>query len=164
MTILLSQLHSASETRFKTRVTLTLAEQHQTRQRDHGINIDISQATDPSMVAPGIPTILNDFHFSDLTLGAFLVSIYVIGYKVGSLITAPMSEIYGRPVYHVSDAMFVIWTIACAFAPYLGALLAFRFFQGVAGVCILTIGGGKISDLIPAAKRGKFMSVGSMGI
>jgi MFS family permease len=118
-----------------------------------------------SMVAPSILTILKDFHSSDITLGAFVVSIYILGYAVGPLVTAPMSEIYGRlPVYHVFNVLFVIWTIACAFAPSLGALLAFRFFEGVAGVCALTIGSGTISDLIPAEKRGKFMSMYSMGM
>jgi len=118
-----------------------------------------------SMVAPSILTILKDFHSSDITLGAFVVSIYILGYAVGPLVTAPMSEIYGRlPVYHVFNVLFVIWTIACAFAPSLGALLAFRFFEGVAGVCALTIGSGTISDMIPAETRGKFMSVYSMGM
>ena len=118
-----------------------------------------------SMVAPGILTILRDFHSTDLTLGSFIVSIYILGYAVGPLFIAPMSEIYGRlPIYHVCNILFVAWTIACAFAPSLGALLAFRFFQGVAGVCALTIGSGTIADLIPAEKRGAFMSVYSMGM
>jgi hypothetical protein len=117
-----------------------------------------------SMVAPGILDILTEFHSTDATIGSFVVSIFILGYAVGPLVIAPMSEIYGRmPVYHVFNILFVIWTLACAFAPSLGALLAFRFFEGMAGVCAITIGGGTIADLIPAEKRGAFMSVYAIG-
>lgn len=117
-----------------------------------------------SMVAPGTLDILDDFHSTDITLGSFIVSIFIAGYAVGPLFTAPLSELYGRlPVYHANNCLFVVWSIACAFAPSLGALLAFRFFQGMAGVTPLTIGSGTISDLIPSESRGKFMSVYSIG-
>ena len=54
-----------------------------------------------------------------------------------------MSELYGRrSVYHANNILFTVWTLACAFAPNMGALLAFRFFQGMAGVTPLTIGTG----------------------
>lgn len=117
-----------------------------------------------SMVAPGTLDILREFHSTDATLGSFVVSIFILGYAVGPLLIAPLSEIYGRmPVYHVCNVLFIIWTLACAFAPSLGALLAFRFFEGVAGVCAITIGGGTIADLIPAEKRGAFMSAYAIG-
>lgn len=117
-----------------------------------------------SMVAPGTLDILTDFNSTNITLGSFIVSIYIAGYAIGPLFIAPLSELYGRlPIYHACNTMFVIWTVACAFAPNLGALLAFRFFQGAVGVCPLTIGSGTISDLIPNEKRGKFMSFYSIG-
>lgn len=117
-----------------------------------------------SMVAPGTREILADFKSSDATLGSFIVSIFILGYAVGPLMIAPMSELYGRAiVYHVNNVLFVVWTLACAFAPNLGALLAFRFFQGMAGVTPLTIGSGTISDLIPTEQRGKFMAIYSLG-
>jgi len=117
-----------------------------------------------SMVAPGTLDILTDFNSTNITLGSFIVSIFLLGYTVGPLIIAPLSEMYGRiPLYHACNALFVVWSIACAFAPNLGALLAFRFFQGAVGVCPLTIGSGTISDLIPNEKRGKYMSMYSIG-
>lgn len=117
-----------------------------------------------SMVAPGILAILQEFQTTNITLGSFVVSIYILGYAVGPLALAPVSEIYGRlPVYHGCNVLFVIWTLACAFAPNLGALLAFRFFQGIAGVGALTLGSGTIADLIAPEKRGAFMAIYSMG-
>ncbi len=117
-----------------------------------------------SMVAPGTTDILTDFRSTNATLGSFIVSIFILGYAIGPLLIAPMSELYGRlPVYHACNTLFVVWSLACAFAPNLGALLAFRFFQGAVGVCPLTIGSGTISDLISNEQRGKFMSVYSIG-
>ncbi|KAL2044547.1 hypothetical protein ABVK25_012400 [Lepraria finkii] len=89
-----------------------------------------------SMVAPGVQLIMRDFHSTNQTIGSFVVSIYVLGYAVGPLFIAPMSEVYGRLVmYHICNVMFTIWTLACALAPNMGSLLAFRLFAGIAGSC-----------------------------
>lgn len=117
-----------------------------------------------SMVAPGTLNILTDFHSRNATLGSFIVSIYIAGYAVGPLAIAPISELYGRIItYHSMNIVFIIFTLACAFAPNLGSLLAFRFFQGMAGVTPLTIGSGTIADMIPNEQRGKYMSLYSIG-
>lgn len=116
------------------------------------------------MIAPGILNILRDFESTNELLGSFIVSIFILGYAVGPLVIAPMSEVYGRlPVYHAMNLFFVAWTLACAFAPNLGSLLVFRFFEGAGGVCAITIGSGTIADVIPAEKRGAYMSLYSIG-
>ena len=104
-----------------------------------------------SMIAPAIPLIMKDFNFNNETVASFVVSIYVLGYAVGPLIWAPLSELYGRvPIYHICSIMFVIWTAACALAPNIGALLAFRLFAGLVGSCPITIGGASVvSSALP---------------
>ena len=117
-----------------------------------------------SMVAPAVPLVMDEFHVSNETVGSLVVSIYLLGYAIGPLGLAPLSEIYGRlPVYHVCNALFVIWTMACALAPNIGALLVFRVFAGIAGSCPLTIGGGSIADLIAQEKRGAAMAIFALG-
>ena len=117
-----------------------------------------------SMVAPGVPLILRDFHSTNETLGSMIVSIYILGYALGPLFIAPMSEVYGRLItYHVNNVMFVIWTIACALAPNMGALLVFRVFAGIAGSCPITIGGGSIADLFIQQERGGAMALFALG-
>ncbi|EXJ96492.1 hypothetical protein A1O1_01618 [Capronia coronata CBS 617.96] len=117
-----------------------------------------------SMVAPAVPLIMDEFHSTDSTIASFIVSIYVLGYAVGPLFLAPLSEVYGRlPVYHVCNFMFVIWSVGCALAPNIGALLAFRLLAGIAGSCPLTIGGGSIADLIIQEKRGIAMALFALG-
>jgi multidrug resistance protein len=117
-----------------------------------------------SMVAPGVSLIMRDFHSTNQTIGSFVVSIYVLGYALGPLFIAPMSEVYGRmPVYHICNAQFVIWSMACALAPNMGALLAFRLLAGIAGSCPITIGGGSIADVFDQKSRGAAMALFALG-
>ena len=117
-----------------------------------------------SMVAPGVPLIMKEFKSNNETIGSFIVSIYILGYALGPLLIAPLSELYGRlPVYHVNNSLFVLWTIGCALSPNIGALLVFRLLAGIAGSCPLTIGGGSIADMIPQQRRGGFMAIFALG-
>lgn len=117
-----------------------------------------------SMVAPGVPLIMDEFHSTDSTIASLIVSIYILGYAIGPLFLAPLSEVYGRViVYHVCSIQFVIWTVACAVAPNMGSLLFFRLMAGIAGSCPITIGGGTIADLIVQEKRGGAMALFALG-
>ncbi|KAI9751778.1 MAG: hypothetical protein M1835_001169 [Candelina submexicana] len=117
-----------------------------------------------SMFAPGIPQVMSEFYSSNDLLAGFVVSVYVLGYAFGPLLIAPLSELYGRLViYHSCNALFVIFTIACAVSSNLNMLIAFRFFEGCAGSAPLTIGGGTIADMIVQEKRGGAMAVWAMG-
>ena len=87
-----------------------------------------------------------------------------MGTAAGPLICAPSSEIWGRrPVIHISNILFVLFTLACALAPNLASLFVFRFIAGAAGSCALTVGGGVIGDTIPVHSRGKYVTVFAMG-
>ncbi|UNI18384.1 hypothetical protein JDV02_004655 [Purpureocillium takamizusanense] len=112
-------------------------------------------ALSSSIFAPGIPQVLDDFGSKSSMLGSFTVSIFVIGYGVGPLFLAPLSEIYGRlPVYHVCNCIFVLFSAACALAPSLPALLVLRLFAGLAGSCPLALSAGTIADVTPYKRRG----------
>ena len=117
-----------------------------------------------SMFAPGVPEVMAEFHSTNTTLAGFVVSVYVLGYAFGPLIIAPLSELYGRlPVYHVSNILFVVFTVACAVASNLNMLIGFRFLQGTFGSTPLTIGGGTIADMIVQEKRGGVMAIWALG-
>jgi multidrug resistance protein len=116
------------------------------------------------MFAPGVADLMKDFHQTNSTIGSFTVSIYLLGFGLGPLFIAPMSELYGRlPVYHICNSFFIIFVIACAVSTDIGMFLAFRFLSGVAGSCPLTLGGGTIADVIPQEKRGGAMALFSLG-
>lgn len=117
-----------------------------------------------SMFAPGIPEVVRTFDVTNNMLAALVVSIYVLGYAIGPLVIAPLSEMYGRViVYNVSNVLFVIFTIACAVASNMNMLIAFRFFAGTFGATPITIGGGSIADMFPVERRGSAMAIWSMG-
>ncbi|GAP84427.1 putative cycloheximide resistance protein [Rosellinia necatrix] len=117
-----------------------------------------------SIFAPGVPLVLEEFHSNSLEIATFVVSVYLIGFAAGPILLAPLSEIYGRvPVYHACNVGFVAFSIACALAPSLDSLIAFRFLAGLFGVAPITNGGGTIADMIPQKHRGTVLAVFSIG-
>jgi multidrug resistance protein len=117
-----------------------------------------------SMFAPAVEDVLREFHSSSTILAALVVSIYILGYALGPLLVAPMSEIYGRsPVYHASNVLYVIFTIACAVSSNLSMLIVFRFLAGAAGSTPVTIGGATLGEMFSVEERGKAVSIWSMG-
>jgi MFS family permease len=91
-----------------------------------------------SILAPGIGTVNKEFHNTNSIIGTMTVSIYLLGYVVGPLFLAPLSELYGRrPVLSASNWFFCVWQIGCALAPNISALIVFRFFAGVGGSGVL---------------------------
>jgi hypothetical protein len=117
-----------------------------------------------SMFAPGVPELMKEFKSDNVLLASFVVSVYVLGFAIGPLFFAPLSEIYGRlPVYHCCNAAFLAFNIGCALSTNLNMLVGFRFLAGVFGSAPLTNGGGTIADLVTQEKRGKAMSGFVMG-
>ena len=106
-----------------------------------------------TVVAPGVPLIMHEFGVNNV-LGAFIVSIFVLGQITGPLLVAPLSDSYGRLIiYHLCNLSFIIWNVACALAPNAGALLIFRFFAGWAVAGPLTIGRSSVEDMFSMEKK-----------
>ncbi|TQN72982.1 MFS transporter prlG [Colletotrichum shisoi] len=117
-----------------------------------------------SILAPAVGPLNEDLGNDDMTLGTLPVSIYLLGYAVGPLFLAPLSEMYGRrPVLNAANAFFCACLAGCALAPSLASLIAFRFLTGVGGSGCLAIGGGVIADLFPVAERGSAISLWMIG-
>lgn len=127
-------------------------------------NILVNRPLASAMFAPGVPLVEKTFHFTNSNLATFVVSIFVLGFAVGPLVIAPLSETYGRqPVDIISMSFFVICQLACALSTNVGMLLAFRFLAGCAGSTPVTIGGATIGDMFPKENRGGAMAVWGMG-
>lgn len=116
------------------------------------------------MFAPAVEDVLREFHQSSAILASLVVSVYVLGYCIGPLIVAPLSEMYGRVhVYNVSNCLFVIFTIACAVSSDLGMLIVFRLLAGAAGSTPISIGGSTFGDMFSVEERGSAIAIWSMG-
>lgn len=67
------------------------------------------------MFAPGVPSLMAEFHSTSSELASFCVSVYVLGYATGPMVFAPLSEMYGRPIiYNVANIGFIGETFAPA--------------------------------------------------
>ena len=107
---------------------------------------------------------MSDFETKNEELASFVVSVYVLGYAFGPLAISPLSEFYGRSrIYQACNAMFLIFTIACALAPSLAALIVFRFLAGIGGSCPVAIGAASVADMVRQEHRGKVMSIWIFG-
>lgn len=64
---------------------------------------------------------------------------------------------------HISNWVFLAFNLACAFAPNLGSLIAFRFLAGLGGSAPVAIGGGVIGDLFSEHDRATAMAIYTLG-
>ncbi len=61
------------------------------------------------------------------TVGVLGVTTYLFGMATGSVILAPLSEMFGRrPIYVVALALFVVFVIPCAVATNMATILVTR--------------------------------------
>ncbi|KIY43121.1 MFS general substrate transporter [Fistulina hepatica ATCC 64428] len=117
-----------------------------------------------STMAPGLPEIAIKYNIQNETLLALTLSVYLLGYAIGPLFIAPLSEMYGRTwLLHVGNIVSAVLNIGCAYAPTTGALIVLRFFTGLGGSVPIAIGGGSIGDLFAAHERAAAMALYSVG-
>jgi len=87
-----------------------------------------------------------------VTLGT---SLFVLGYAMGPIIFAPMSELYGRRLPLIIAAFaFGIFNIEVAVAKDFQTLILGRFFAGLFGSCPLTVVAAVFSDMYSNEVRG----------
>ncbi|KAH7204744.1 major facilitator superfamily domain-containing protein [Fusarium oxysporum] len=117
-----------------------------------------------SMFAPGIPSIMAEFHETSPNAATFILSIYVLGFVFGPILIAPLSETYGRrKLYIWGNILFTIFSVGTALSNSMGMLLGFRFSMGFAGVVPITIGSGSIADMMALEMRGRAISIWALG-
>ena len=88
------------------------------------------------------------------------LSLYILGFAIGPVLLAPLSEYYGRnPIYIISWFLLVIFQIPLALAPNIGTILVCRFIAGFFGSAPLTNTGGTVSDLWAMNDCGKPMAI-----
>lgn len=83
-----------------------------------------------------------------------------MGTTVGLLLLVPLSETRGRQnVYNLANLAYCAFTVGCALAPSLPALIALRFLTGCAASAAMNNAGGTIGDIVPTHRRGAAMSL-----
>jgi DHA1 family multidrug resistance protein-like MFS transporter len=103
-----------------------------------------------SMYVPGTEGVMKQFHVG-ATPAALGLAIFVLGYGVGPLLFAPLSEIaaIGRNwVYVPTFALFVILSFPTAVVDNYAGLLVLRFLTGFFGSPCLANGGASVGDMV----------------
>lgn len=88
------------------------------------------------------------------------VTTFVIGFGVGPLVFAPMSEEIGRkPVYASTLFLSIIFIVPCGAAKNIGTLLICRLIDGTLFSAPMCLVGGSLADLFEGKQRGLAMTV-----
>lgn len=112
----------------------------------------------------GLPYMMRDFNVSSEPVVTLGVTTYLLGLAVGSVILAPVSEIYGRrPVYIVSMGLFMVLVIPCGLGTSLAEVLVVRFFGALAGSAMIANAPGTVSDIVNDEYRALAFSIWSVG-
>jgi multidrug resistance protein len=110
-------------------------------------------------ISSGALAIQKEFRVS-AEITTLALSLYVLGFAVGPVLLAPLSEYFGRqPVYVVSWFVLFMFQLPIALASNIGTILVCRFIGGFAGGAPLTNTGGSISDMWSRNESGGAMAV-----
>lgn len=88
------------------------------------------------------------------------ISLFVLGFALGPLIWAPLSEIYGRQIiFIITFGAFTAFAGGATANSTMATLLVMRFFAGSFGSSPFTNAGGVIADIFPVNERGAAMGI-----
>ncbi|KAF1810830.1 MFS general substrate transporter [Eremomyces bilateralis CBS 781.70] len=111
-------------------------------------------ALDSSVITADVKGPQKEFGVSS-TVSLLAISLFVVGFGVGPLAFAPLSEQLGRwPVYTVTLGLSVIFIIPCAVAKNIETLLVGRALGGIAISAPMTLVAGTLADIWKAEERG----------
>ncbi|MFC4600030.1 multidrug effflux MFS transporter [Cohnella hongkongensis] len=119
------------------------------------------------MYLPAFPEIVQQFN-SSASLVQFSLTACLLGLAIGQLVMGSLSDVHGRrgPLLY-SMGLYVLSSIACALAPHIALLIAFRFIQGFAAAAGIVISRAIARDLYSGNDLTKFFSllllVGNLG-
>ncbi|MGO3678455.1 multidrug effflux MFS transporter [Leucobacter sp. UCMA 4100] len=107
---------------------------------------------------PALPALAESLHTSD-TLAQVTMSVCMLGLALGQLVAGPMSDRFGRRVpLLVGVLVFTVFSAACAFAPSVAWLIAFRFVQGLGGAAGMVVTLAIARDLFSGRELAKMLS------
>ncbi|MET7772660.1 MFS transporter [Nocardia sp. NPDC005366] len=112
-------------------------------------------ALDQNIVSVAIVQIANSLHgFDDQ---AWATTAYLITATITTPLYGGLADTYGRkPFYLMAIGLFVLGSVACAFATSMYQLAAFRAFQGLGAGGLMSLAFTIIGDIVPARERVRY--------
>ncbi|MFF2851552.1 multidrug effflux MFS transporter [Streptomyces sp. NPDC058001] len=110
------------------------------------------------MYLPALPDVTGSLNASAATVQLTLTAC-LAGMALGQLVIGPMSDKWGRrrPLL-IGMLVYIVATAACALAPDLELLIAFRLLQGLAGAAGIVIARAVVRDLYDGVDMARFFS------
>ncbi|KAL2061172.1 hypothetical protein VTL71DRAFT_7445 [Oculimacula yallundae] len=108
-----------------------------------------------SAYTPAIPIIMKEYNV-EREVAVLPLSMYTLGFVLGPLVAAPMSEIYGRRVvYWTTLPLLILFIAISGSVNTITLLIVMRLLAGIGGSGALAIGAGSISDIWDRNNAGK---------
>ncbi|MFC7481056.1 MDR family MFS transporter [Luedemannella flava] len=112
-------------------------------------------ALDQTIVVTAIRTIADDLQ--GLRAQAWATTAFLITSTITTPLYGKLSDIYGRKRFFVAAiGIFLVGSLACAFAQSMGELAAYRAVQGVGAGGLFTLAFAIVGDLVPARQRARY--------
>lgn len=116
-------------------------------------------ALDSMVVSTALTTVRKDLTASTASL-EWVVNAYNLAFAVLLLTGAALGDRFGRRrMFTAGLAMFTVASVACALAPDIGTLVAFRAMQGAGAAMVLPLSLTMISAKFPPQQRGRAMGL-----
>lgn len=109
---------------------------------------------DAAIANVALPTIAASLHVTPAT-SVLVVTAYQTALVIMLLPSAALGESLGyRRVFAAGVALFTLASIACALSPSLPWLIASRFFQGIGGAAVMSLGVALLRFVVPIGSLG----------
>ncbi len=111
------------------------------------------------MYLPGFPDIAKDLHTTVAHITLSITSFF-IGISLGQLIYGPLLDRFGRkkPLY-MGLVLYLLTSIACAFAPTANMLIGLRFLQALGSCSGMVASRALVRDIFPVEENAKIFSL-----
>lgn len=111
------------------------------------------------MYLPGFPAIAKDLNTTVAHITLSITSFF-IGISIGQMIYGPLLDKYGRkkPLY-IGLVVYLLTSIACAYAPTANALIGIRFLQALGSCAGMVASRALVRDIFPVNENAKIFSL-----
>jgi EmrB/QacA subfamily drug resistance transporter len=112
-------------------------------------------ALDQTIVSTALPTIVGDFHRSNLL--SWVITAYLLASTASTPLWGKAGDLYGRKrIFQLAIVVFLLASALCGLSQNIFELIAFRGLQGIGGGGLLSLAFAIIGDVIPPRERGRY--------